>query len=69
VTGRGTPNAPLLINDLLHAASTTTITFTATKTSTVKPAAAHAVTRAAEPADSHSLSHHPDSDELSGPRR
>jgi subtilase family serine protease len=67
VTGRGTPNAPLIINDLLHAASTTTITFTATKTSTAKPAAAHAVPRAAEPADSHSLAHHPDSDELSGP--
>jgi subtilase family serine protease len=49
VTGRGTPNAPLVVNDLLHAGSTPTITFPVTKaTSTIKPAATHAVTRADE---------------------
>ncbi len=50
VTGRGTPNAPLVVNDLLHAGSTATLTSstTAKTTVTVKPAAHAAVTRADE---------------------
>jgi subtilase family serine protease len=51
VTGRGAPIAPLVINDLLHARSTETITFSTAKATTrIKPAAMPAVARADEPA-------------------
>jgi subtilase family serine protease len=49
VTGLGTPNAPLLLNDLLHA-GTVTSSGTQKSTSTTKPTTAHAVTRAGESA-------------------
>jgi len=53
VTGRGTPNAPLVVHDLLHAASTATVTTSATaKTTGTAKSAAHAATRADEPAGS-----------------
>jgi subtilase family serine protease len=54
VTGRGTPNAALVVNDLLHAGSTATVTFSApAKTpGTVKPAAHAVAGRADEPAGS-----------------